>query len=154
MSLTPTTRSQETREEDSRERETYVYKPPSSFPDLPQHPDYEYRWVSMESRGEAQPANVNSRLAEGYQFVDPKEIPGLKLHINPGATAEQIRVGCSAAMRIPKYKAEARQKYWEAQAYAKQASVDNEVNSERTAFGSVASTTVVRNKGGKISVST
>ncbi len=126
-----TEKARRTRENENRESEERkkVWRPPQRLPKFEdQDPDNHYRWVRRELRGQDESSNVLSRIREGYEPVKPEEV-GLYDHptIEDGRFAGTVISGDLMLMRIPKYMAEQREKYFKGITDRMQGIVDQEL---------------------------
>ncbi len=118
---------------DNTSRETAdkpkTWLPPKRLPTFEDvNPDYHYRWVRYEVRGESDHANVLSRVREGYEPVEPEEV-GLYNHptLEDGRFAGTVISGDLMLMKISKDMAEQRTKYYASLTTGLQRTVDQEL---------------------------
>lgn len=111
------------RELESREKEMRsVYVPPSNLPDPTPDPNWRYRWIATAVLGEMQASNVSMKTREGWVPVKAEDHPELAL---PGDKNGNVEVGGLMLCKIPREKAEARERYYEQQTNAQMVSVDS-----------------------------
>ena len=65
-------REQETREQDVRKRS---WELPNVLPTPRPEPGYEFHWVRISIRGEADPRNISLKLQEGWEPVKASDHP-------------------------------------------------------------------------------
>jgi len=117
-----TTRSNQSRELETRENETYEYTEPNLL-DIPQSVTDRFtdqgmklRWLRTTVKGGDDYTNVGKRQAEGWEFVSLEEVPELA---HSSAIKEEGRYkgtvcrGDLALAKMPIGRAEARQRYFE-----------------------------------------
>ena len=109
------------REATTREaEEEYTYTPPAHLPEIKVGPDYVARWVRVTMAGQSDPNNFAARSHEGWEPISPKDNPELAMrcgfHKSNDSTSDLIEIGGLIACKMPKYKAEARQRFYENQA--------------------------------------
>lgn len=114
-----TTREQETREAGKRIEN---WRPPSALPDVPEHPDYNHRWLRESCYGVRDASNINSRQREGYAFVSPSEA-GIDMPINEGGN-DRVGQGGLFLARIPKRLAQQRNDWYAAKSKGQEQAVD------------------------------
>lgn len=113
------TREQETREAGKRIEN---WRQPSALPEVPDHPDYDHRWLRESCYGVRDNANINSRQREGYAFVSPSEA-GIDMSINEGGK-ERVGQGGLLLSRIPKKFAKQRNDFYAARSRGQEQAVD------------------------------
>lgn len=108
----------------SREKSArVVYRPPSALPDPTPEPGYVYRWIATHVLGEAQHTNVSTKMREGWEPVKAVDHPELMLQGNE--KTGNVEIGGLMLCKMSKEQAEARDEYYQKQAEAQMASVDN-----------------------------
>lgn len=113
-----TPRDLQTRKEEVR----YEYKPAATLPEPRQDPNFAYRWVATHTMGQLDPVNASLRFRDGWEPCKVADHPELFL---PAGKDGNVEVGGLMLCRMPKERALARQRYYEAQTQAQVASVDN-----------------------------
>jgi hypothetical protein len=113
-------RDQETRETEVRELD--MYTPPSLLPFPAPEPGTVFRYVATHVLGQADPANVSKRFREGWQPCKAEDYPELMLNANAQGN---IEIGGLMLCRMSAEQAQARDRYYAAQATAQMESVDN-----------------------------
>lgn len=97
------------------ERDT-DYREPNAL-DMPEAPPgITYRWIRYMMRGEDDRKSIMARLAEGWEFVKPEELPAQWRYLptaEGGKADGVVAVGDLALMKIPTPKAVARQRFYE-----------------------------------------
>lgn len=115
------TRQRRAPREDREEMEREVtWAPASALPTPNPLPGYRYRWIRSSMMGSADPMNMSARAREGWDTVDPKEQPKLKMFANDGL----IEVGGLILCKMPEEVAEARSRYYNNQTNRQMESVD------------------------------
>ena len=114
-----TSRNTETREEQTRE---YTYEEPNLL-DIPDEVYDRFlsqglalRWIRISLKGDDDYKNVGRKTQQGYEFVDPKEVPEMlptSLVIDKGRYENCVVRGDVALAKIAKGQAEARNKYYQ-----------------------------------------
>ena len=112
-------RNTETREEQTRE---YTYEEPN----LLDIPDSVYdrflsqglvlRWIRISLKGDDDYKNVGRKTQQGYEFVDPKEVPEMlptSIVVDKGRYENCVVRGDVALAKIAKGQADARNKYYQ-----------------------------------------
>lgn len=108
----------------SREKSArVVYRPPSALPDPTPEPGYVYRWIATHVLGEAQHTNVSTKMREGWEPVKAVDHPELMLQGNE--KTGNVEIGGLMLCKMSKEQAQARDEYYQQQAEAQMASVDN-----------------------------
>lgn len=108
----------------SREKSArVVYRPPSALPDPTPEPGYVYRWIATHVMGEAQHTNVSTKMREGWEPVKAVDHPELMLQGNE--KTGNVEIGGLMLCKMSKEQAQARDEYYQQQAEAQMASVDN-----------------------------
>lgn len=108
----------------SREKSArVVYMPPSALPDPTPEPGYVYRWIATHVMGEAQATNVSTKMREGWEPVKAVDHPELMLQGNE--KTGNVEIGGLMLCKMSKEQAAARDEYYQKQAEAQMASVDN-----------------------------
>lgn len=100
-----------------------VYMPPSALPDPTPEPGYVYRWIATHVMGEAQATNVSTKMREGWEPVKAVDHPELMLQGNE--KTGNVEIGGLMLCKMSKEQAQARDEYYQKQAEAQMASVDN-----------------------------
>lgn len=100
-----------------------VYVPPSALPDPTPEPGYVYRWIATHVLGEAQHTNVSTKMREGWEPVKAVDHPELMLQGNE--KTGNVEIGGLMLCKMSKEQAAARDEYYQRQAEAQMASVDN-----------------------------
>ena len=100
-----------------------VYMPPSALPDPTPEPGYVYRWIATHVLGEAQHTNVSTKMREGWEPVKAVDHPELMLQGNE--KTGNVEIGGLMLCKMSKEQAAARDEYYQRQAEAQMASVDN-----------------------------
>ena len=112
-----TPRDADAREAGARE---VSWKPAAMLPDPEQLPGYGYRWIRSAMVGVSDAMNVSARTREGWEPVDPKEQPRLKMFARDG----MIEVGGLILCKMPEELIAARRKYYTNQTNRQMESVD------------------------------
>ena len=110
---------------DSTSRDTekrYEYAPASTLPEPKPDPSFAYRWVATHVMGVLEPVNTSVRLRDGWEPVKAADHPELFI---PGNAQGNVEVGGLMLCRMPRERAKARQRYYDAQNQAQMSSVDN-----------------------------
>lgn len=112
-----------TREKSTRTRS---WAPPTLLPDPNPEPGYEFRWVRLSTLGQKDPMNVSSKLREGWEPVRAADHPEVHLEmVEDQRFKDNIVVGGLMLCKIPSEMVEQRNAYYNGQAQAQIASVDN-----------------------------
>ena len=116
-------RENETREKTVRKKS---WVRPEVLPTLNPEPGYEFHWVRISTRGEADPMNVSSMLRQGWEPVLAKDHPEVFLaHVESDRFKDNIVIGGLMACKAPIEMVEERNAYYQEQADAQIHSVDN-----------------------------
>lgn len=107
----------------SRETEKrYEYVPASSLPEPKTDPMFAYRWVATHVLGTLDPVNASKRFRDGWEPVKAVDHPELYI---PGNAEGNVEIGGLMLCRMPKERANARQRYYAEQNDKQMESVDN-----------------------------
>ena len=123
MAENRTNRELQTREKTERRRS---WKRADILPNPTPEPGWDFHWVRISTRGEADPTNVSTMLREGWEPVkasDHPEIPVLEL--DQGRFKDSIVIGGLMLCKTPSEMAADRNGYFADQATAQIRSVDN-----------------------------
>lgn len=105
------TRTQETREAEVR---TEGWTEPSKLPDPEPDEYYVYRWIRTATLGLADPTNVSTRFREGWVPVPKEEVMHLGLMPDHRSRyPDNLEVGGLLLCKMPRKRAEQRQKHYE-----------------------------------------
>jgi hypothetical protein len=118
------TRENETRAAKARKSS---WTPPSLLPSPDPQAGYSYRWVRIGSRGSLDNKNVSARFREGWEPVNAKDHPELKLVSDShGKQFEDgVEIGGLLLCKIDTDRVKARNEYYNARASEQMQSVDN-----------------------------
>lgn len=105
-----------------------TWAPPSILPDIPDSPDWGFRWVRLSVRGEADDTNVNQSFREGYVPATMEDVGNVAMSSDrstrfPGG----IEVGGLLLCKIPLEVREARDRYYAEKAISQVRGVENEM---------------------------
>lgn len=125
-----TPRTQETREQDSRPQE---WRPPELLPMPDPDADWDFRWVRVSSLGELDPLSVSTRRREGWEFVNPQDMPEIAMAAMAGPESTRIEIGGLALAKMPMERAKARTAYFSNLAAHQLTAVDNALMRENDA---------------------
>ena len=123
MARTTVSRSEESRELNSREQE-YEYREPNLL-EIPESVENRFldqglklRWIRISTRNQDDYRNVGKRQAEGWEFVSVEEVPEM-IHSSfvreEGRYTGTVCRGDLALAKMPLRKAQSRQAYYENQ---------------------------------------
>jgi hypothetical protein len=111
------------RDEESRDLEQRnEYQPSSALPDPKQDPHFVYRWVATHVMGLLDPMNASKRFRDGWEPVKAVDHP--ELH-TPGNKDGNVEIGGLMLCRMPRERANSRNRYYQQQSDAQMVSVDN-----------------------------
>jgi len=123
MAENRTNRELETRERTTRKR---AWVRPDVLPNPTPEPGYEFRWVRVSTRGQADPMNVSLKLREGWEPVKASDHPEVHLmSIENERFKDNIVIGGLMLCKAPKEMIEDRNTHYQEQADAQITSVDN-----------------------------
>jgi hypothetical protein len=114
----------------SQNRETFQrpqsWRPPEILP-MPDHrPGWVHRYIRISMVGQADPANISSKLREGWEPVKAAEYPELMVHATQsGKFVGNIEVGGLLLCKIPEEFMKQRDAHYNSQNKAQMESVDN-----------------------------
>jgi hypothetical protein len=118
-------RELETREQSKRPAR---WMPPQLLPDPKPEPGYAYRWIRLSTLGTSDPANISSKLREGWEPVKASDHPEIRLfgeQNNSGQFKDTIQIGGLMLCKIPAEFMEQRSAHYSQQSEAQMNSVDN-----------------------------
>lgn len=122
------TQNRLTRELDVREvgQRPTAWKPPESLPSPDPREGWSHRWIRTSILGSSDPANISSKLREGYEPCKGVDYPELMMHASTeGRFKGNIEVGGLMLCRIPAEFMTQRDAYFHKQNKAQMDSVDN-----------------------------
>lgn len=123
MSQNRTSRELETRETTVRKK---AWNRPEVLPSPNPEPGYQFRWIRISTRGEADPMNVSGKLREGWEPVMAKDHPEIFLaNIESERFKDNIVIGGLLLCKAPVEMTEERNDFYTQQAEAQIRSVDN-----------------------------
>ena len=123
MSQNRTNRELETRETTVRKKS---WTRPEVLPTPNPEPGYQFHWVRISTRGEADPMNVSGKLREGWEPVKASDHPEIFLAgIESDRFKDNIVVGGLLLCKAPVELVEERNDFYTQQAEAQIRSVDN-----------------------------
>jgi hypothetical protein len=124
-SSTRANRELETREQTKRPAR---WMPPQLLPDPTPEPGYTFRWIRLSTLGTSDPANISSKLREGWEPVKASDHPEIRLfgeQNNSGQFKDTIQIGGLMLCKIPSEFMEQRAAHYSQQSEAQMNSVDN-----------------------------
>lgn len=123
MSQNRTSRELETRETTVRKK---AWNRPEVLPSPNPEPGYQFRWIRISTRGEADPMNVSGKLREGWEPVMAKDHPEIFLaNVESERFKDNIVIGGLLLCKAPVEMTEERNDFYTQQAEAQIRSVDN-----------------------------
>lgn len=123
MSQNRTNRELETRETTVRKKS---WTRPEVLPTPNPEPGYQFHWVRISTRGEADPMNVSGKLREGWEPVKASDHPEIFLAgVESDRFKDNIVVGGLLLCKAPVELVEERNDFYTQQAEAQIRSVDN-----------------------------
>ena len=145
-----TPRSAESRDKVSRRK---PWQPPSLLDAPPPPQGYVYRWIRESMIGHNDPANMSTRIREGWEPVSAKDHPDFEAPtIDDGKHAGVIGVGGLILAKIPKETVDERRAYYQNVADQQIQAVDNDLMRESNQVMPISnpnrSTKVTFGKGG------
>lgn len=105
---------------DTEQRDEYT--PSSTLPDPKQDPKFVYRWVATHVMGTLDPMNASKRFRDGWEPCKAKDHPEL---FTVGDKNGNVEIGGLVLCRMPRERAQARDRYYQKQSDAQMTSVDN-----------------------------
>jgi len=116
-------RAAEARENDMRPTS---WKPPESLPSPDAREGWTHRWIRTGILGSTDPANISSKLREGYEPCKGEDYPEMMMHASTeGRFKGNIEVGGLMLCRIPVEFMTQRDAHFAKQNKAQMDSVDN-----------------------------
>jgi len=116
-----TARTQTTRETESRPT---TWRPPELLPMPDIQEGWRFRWIRVASLGEIDTTNTGMRRREGWEFVDPSDMPEIALDAGCRPEDTRIEIGGLALAKIPEEVAKQRDEYFTRMATAQLEAVD------------------------------
>ena len=123
----PMRQKRESRNLESREvsNRPTKWRPPEGLPPPDDRPGWKHRYIRISTQGNADPANISSKLREGYEPCKAEEYPELMMHASTeGRFKGGIEVGGLLLCRIPVEILKQREEYYADQNKAQMESVD------------------------------
>ena len=121
-------REQETREQDVRKRS---WELPNVLPTPRPEPGYEFHWVRISIRGEADPRNISLKLQEGWEPVKASDHPEIFVAgVENAYFKDNIVIGGLMLCKTPTDFVEDRNKFFNTQAADQMRTVDNNLMRE------------------------
>jgi hypothetical protein len=103
-----------------------AWRPPESLPSPDPREGWSHRWIRTGILGSSDPANISSKLREGYEPCKGEDYPELMMHASTeGRFKGNIEVGGLMLCRIPAEFMTQRDAYFHKQNKAQMDSVDN-----------------------------
>ena len=116
-------RELETRERTVRKR---AWNRPDVLPNPNPEPGYEFRWIRVSTRGQADPMNVSLKLREGWEPVKASDHPEVFVTtIEDQRFKDNIVIGGLMLCKAPKEMVDDRNAFYQDQTDAQIRSVDN-----------------------------
>jgi hypothetical protein len=116
-------RELETREKTERKRS---WIKPDVLPSPNPEAGYDFRWVRLSTRGEADPMNVSLKLREGWEPVKAVDHPEIFLSaVENERFKDNVVIGGLMLCKMPSDMAQSRDEYYNKQAQNQMDSVDN-----------------------------
>lgn len=123
MAENRTNRELETRERTVRRR---AWVRPDVLPNPNPEPGFEFRWVRVSTRGQADPMNISLKLREGWEPVKASDHPEVHLMtVENERFKDNIVIGGLLLCKAPKEMVDDRNAHYQEQADAQITSVDN-----------------------------
>jgi len=121
-------RDLETREKTSRKRN---WVRPDTLPTPTPEPGYEFHWVRISTRGQADPMNVSLKLREGWEPVKAADHPEIFLSaVENDRFKDNVVIGGLMLCKTPAEFVEDRNSYFREQTENQMHSVDNNLMRE------------------------
>ena len=122
-------REQNTREQALRPQ---AWRPPETLPMPTPRKGWAHRWIRIASMGQSDPANVSSKLREGWEPVIADDYPELMLQaIEHGRFKGNVEVGGLLLCRMPEEFVAQRTAYYAGQTKSQMETVDNNLMREQ-----------------------
>lgn len=123
------TRVGDSRENESRQVEEMRFKPSNSLPDIPEHPDWVYRWIAVTVNQQDFASNVNQQISEGWIAVTQDELPTINTFGRDREGKGNILAGNGTLMlfKMPRLLKEARDRHYKDNLEAQLASVQSNI---------------------------
>ena len=103
-----------------------AWRPPETLPMPEDRPGWKHRYVRTSTMGMADPANISSKLREGYEPCKAEDYPELMMHATvEGRFKGSIEIGGLLLCRIPEEFLKQRADYYDKQNKSQIDSVDN-----------------------------
>jgi len=103
-----------------------AWRPPETLPMPEDRPGWKHRYVRTSTMGMADPANISSKLREGYEPCKAEDYPELMMHATvEGRFKGGIEIGGLLLCRIPEEFLKQRADYYDKQNKSQIDSVDN-----------------------------
>ena len=103
-----------------------AWRPPETLPMPEDRPGWKHRYVRTSTMGVADPANISSKLREGYEPCKAEDYPELMMHATvEGRFKGNIEIGGLLLCRIPEEFLKQRADYYDKQNKSQIDSVDN-----------------------------
>jgi len=123
MAENRTNREMETRERIVRKR---AWSRPEVLPSPNPEPGYDFRWVRVSTRGQADPMNVSLKLREGWEPVKASDHPEVQLMmVENDRFKDNIVIGGLMLCKTPSELVQDRNAHYQEQSDAQIQSVDN-----------------------------
>ena len=122
------TQNRSARELDTRQmmQRPEAWRPPETLPMPEDRPGWKHRYVRTSTMGMADPANISSKLREGYEPCKAEDYPELMMHATvEGRFKGGIEIGGLLLCRIPEEFLKQRADYYDKQNKSQIDSVDN-----------------------------
>ena len=102
------------------------WRAPETLPMPDERPGWKHRYIRISMMGQSDPANISSKLREGYEPCKAEEYPELMLHATTeGRFKGNIEIGGLLLCRIPEEFLKQRAAFYNNQNKAQMESVDN-----------------------------
>lgn len=103
------------------------WMPPQLLPDPTPEPGYTFRWIRLSTLGTTDPANISSKLREGWEPVKASDHPEIRLFAEQtnGQFKDTIQIGGLMLCKIPSEFMDQRSAHYNQQSEAQMNSVDN-----------------------------
>ena len=116
-------RELQTREKISRKRS---WQRPDVLPSPKDDPNWDFHWVRVSTRGEADPTNVSLKMREGWEPVKAEEQPKFSLLVDPNSRfKDNIEISGLLLCKTPEELVQQRNDYYADVTKKQMESVDN-----------------------------